>query len=153
MPRNNKLMGFVIPTKEKSQNNKTHMKTINIVILVVIAAAIAIFAGAYADSSTYADFATAKKNIGQEYHIVGTLNKEKPMEYEPMKNANRFEFYLLDSLGNEAKVIYSEPKPADFDRSNKVVVIGKFDTPEGDFIAKKILLKCPSKYEAENPAK
>ncbi len=129
------------------------MKTINIIILVVIAAAIAIFAGAYADSSTYADFKTAKENPGQEYHIVGELNKEKPMVYEPMKNANRFEFFLKDSLGNEAKVIYSEPKPADFDRSNKVVVIGKFDNPNGDFIAKKILLKCPSKYEAESAAK
>ncbi len=129
------------------------MKTINIIILVVIAAAIAIFAGAYADSSTYADFKTAKENTGQEYHIVGKLNKEKPMVYEPMKNANRFEFYLMDSLGNEAKVIYSEPKPTDFDRSDKVVVIGKFDKSDGDFIAKKILLKCPSKYEAETAAK
>ncbi len=129
------------------------MKTINIIILIVIAAAIAIFAGTYADSSTYADFATAKNNPGQEYHIVGKLNKNKPMIYEPRKNANRFEFYLKDSLGNEAKVIYSEPKPTDFDRSDKVVVIGKFDNPDGDFIANKILLKCPSKYEAETAAK
>ena len=127
------------------------MKTINIIILVVIAAAIAIFAGAYSDSSSYTDFATARKNTGTEYHIVGRLNKQKPMVYEPVKNANRFEFYLVDSLGNEAKVIYSEPKPTDFDRSDKVVVIGKFDQPEGDFTANKILLKCPSKYEAENP--
>ena len=129
------------------------MKTINIIILVVIAAAIAIFAGAYADSSTYTDFATAKKNLGQEFHIVGRLNKQKPMIYEPTKDANRFEFYLVDSLGNEAKVRYSEPKPTDFDRSDKVVVIGQFDKADGDFTANKILLKCPSKYEAENPAK
>lgn len=129
------------------------MKTINIIILIVIAAAIAIFAGAYADSSTYADFGTAKKYPGQEYHIVGKLNKQKPMVYNPMKDANHFEFYLRDSLGNEAKVIYSEPKPTDFDRSDKVVVIGKFNTPDGDFIANKILLKCPSKYEAETAAK
>jgi cytochrome c-type biogenesis protein CcmE len=129
------------------------MKTINIIILVVIAAAIAIFAGAYADSSTYADFATAKKNVGEEFHIVGKLNKQKPMVYEPLKDANHFEFFLMDSLGNEAKVIYSDPKPTDFDRSDKVVVIGSFEKPNGDFIANKILLKCPSKYEAENPAK
>ena len=120
---------------------------------MVIAAAIAIFAGTYADSSTYGDFKMAKDNIGQEYHIVGRLNKAKPMLYEPLKNANRFEFYLKDSLGIEAKVIYSEPKPTDFDRSDKVVVIGKFDKINGDFIANKILLKCPSKYEAENTAK
>ena len=125
------------------------MKTVNIIILVVIAIAIAIFAGAYGDSSTYTDFATAKKNAGQEYHVVGRLMKEKPMVYNPLLDANRFEFYLQDSLGNEAKVIYSEPKPTDFDRSDKVVVIGKFDEKGEIFIASKILLKCPSKYEAE----
>jgi len=129
------------------------MKTINIIILIVIASAIAIFAGAYSDSSRYSDFATAKQNITTEYHIVGRLNKKKPMVYNPLKNANRFEFYLMDSLGNEAKVIYSEPKPTDFDRSDKVVVIGRFDKPDGDFIANKILLKCPSKYEGETAAK
>lgn len=129
------------------------MKTINIIILVVIAAAIAIFAGAYSDSSTYADFRTARENTGQEYHIVGKLNKQKPMVYNPMKNANRFEFFLMDSLGGEARVIYTEPKPTDFDRSDKVVVIGKFDKAEGDFIASKILLKCPSKYEGETKVK
>ena len=121
--------------------------------MVVIAAAIAIFAGAYTESSTYADFKKAKEDLGQEFHIVGRLNKLKPMVYEPLKNANRFEFYLIDSLGYEAKVIYSEPKPTDFDRSDKVVVIGKFEHKEGDFIATKILLKCPSKYEAENKTK
>lgn len=129
------------------------MKTINIIILVVIAIAIAIFAGAYGDSSTYTDFNTARKNSGTEFHVVGKLNKSKPMVYEPEKDANRFEFYLTDSLGNEAQVIYSEPKPTDFDRSDKVVVIGQFKEPDGAFIASKILLKCPSKYEAENPAK
>ncbi len=127
------------------------MKTINIIILVVIAAVIAIFAGAYADSSTYSDFATARKNPENEYHIVGRLNKAKPMFYEPLKNANRFEFFLTDSLGNEAKVIYNDPKPTDFDRSDKVVVIGQFEKSDGDFKASKILLKCPSKYEAEAP--
>jgi cytochrome c-type biogenesis protein CcmE len=129
------------------------MKTINIIVLVLIAVAIAIFVGAYADSSTYTDFKTARENAGEEYHIVGKLMKGKPMVYNPMVNANRFEFYLADSLGNEAKVVSSDPKPTDFDRSDKVVVIGKFETAEGDFIASKILLKCPSKYEGETPAK
>ncbi|MCB9252049.1 MAG: cytochrome c maturation protein CcmE [Flavobacteriales bacterium] len=125
------------------------MKTINIIILIVISIVIAIFAGAYGDSSTYTDFGTARNNRGKEYHIVGKLVKSKPMVYNPLLDANRFEFYLTDSLGNEAKVIYSEPKPTDFDRSDKVVVIGKFNDSGDDFIASKILLKCPSKYEAE----
>ncbi|NUM31374.1 MAG: cytochrome c maturation protein CcmE [Bacteroidetes bacterium] len=129
------------------------MKTINIIILIVIAVAIAIFVSVYNDSSMYVDFNTAKKNIGNEYHVVGTLNREKPMIYNPEVNPNHFEFYMKDSTGTEVKVIYNEPKPADFDRSDKVVVIGKFKEPKGDFIAQKILLKCPSKYEAEENTK
>lgn len=124
------------------------MKTINIIILIVIAVSIAIFVSVYNDSSMYVDFNTAKKNSGTEYHIVGSLNREKPMVYNPEINPNRFEFYMKDSTETEVKVIYNEPKPADFDRSDKVVVIGKFNDPAGDFIAQKILLKCPSKYEA-----
>lgn len=129
------------------------MKTINIIILVVIAVSIAIFVSVYNDSSMYVDFNTAKKNIGKEYHVVGTLNREKPMNYDPQNNPNHFEFYMKDSAGTEAKVIYTEPKPADFDRSDKVVVIGRFNEPSGDFIAQKILLKCPSKYEGEETPK
>ena len=129
------------------------MKTINIIILIVIAVSIAIFVSVYNDSSLYVDFSTAKKNTGKEYHVVGTLNREKPMVYDPENNPNHFEFFMKDSMGTEAKVIYSEPKPADFDRSDKVVVIGKFKDPNGVFIAQKILLKCPSKYEGEKIAK
>ncbi|MCC6721323.1 MAG: cytochrome c maturation protein CcmE [Bacteroidia bacterium] len=129
------------------------MKTINIIILIVIAVSIAIFVSVYNDSSMYVDFNTAKNNPGKEYHIVGMLNRDKPMVYNPESNPNHFEFYLKDSLGAEVKVIYSEPKPADFDRSDKVVVIGKFNDAEGDFIAQKILLKCPSKYEGKETVK
>jgi cytochrome c-type biogenesis protein CcmE len=35
--------------------------------------------------------------------------------------------------------------PPDFTRSEKVVVIGSYR--EGTFVATKILLKCPSKYQ------
>ena len=36
---------------------------------------------------------------------------------------------------------------------NSAEVIGKFDDSKGDFIASKILLKCPSKYEAETASR
>jgi cytochrome c-type biogenesis protein CcmE len=37
--------------------------------------------------------------------------------------------------------------PPDFLRSEKVVVIGRYQ--QDSFVASKILLKCPSKYEDE----
>jgi cytochrome c-type biogenesis protein CcmE len=54
---------------------------------------------------------------------------------------------MLDDNGKEQTVTYNEPMPADFTKSEKVVVIGSY---EGDsFHASKILLKCPSKYQEE----
>ena len=56
--------------------------------------------------------------------------------------------YLIDENGKQQKVEYDEPMPQDFTKSEKVVVIGRY---EGDvFKATKILLKCPSKYQEQN---
>ena len=40
-------------------------------------------------------------------------------------------------------------KPADLDRSERVVLIGSMGA-DGTFHAKNMLLKCPSKYNEEN---
>jgi cytochrome c-type biogenesis protein CcmE len=58
-----------------------------------------------------------------------------------------FSFLLLDDKNKEQKVFYNEPMPPDFLRSEKVVVIGNYENSQ--FIAKKILLKCPSKYQEQ----
>jgi len=55
-----------------------------------------------------------------------------------------FSFELVDANNERGRVIYLEPKPTDFERAEKVVVVGKM---EGEnFKAEKILMKCPSKY-------
>jgi cytochrome c-type biogenesis protein CcmE len=51
---------------------------------------------------------------------------------------------MIDEKGKESKVVYHNPEPTDFERSEKIVIVGSM---EGDhFEASKILLKCPSKY-------
>lgn len=120
------------------------MKKIHIILIALIAVAIGAIVSTYGDASTYEDFETAADNPDKEYHIVGTLNKEKPRTYNPQVDANLFSFYLLDEKGKECKVIYRAPEPADFDRSEKIVIIGKMNGET--FEASKILLKCPSKY-------
>lgn len=120
------------------------MKKGHIALIILIALGIGIIVSMYGDASTYEDFAVAADNQGKEYHVVGTLNKDKPREYDPQKNANYFSFYLIDEKGRECQVVYHAPEPADFERSEKIVIIGSMD---GDvFHAGKILLKCPSKY-------
>lgn len=120
------------------------MKKLHIILIAVIAVSIGAILSTYGDASTYEDFAVAAANPDEEYHVVGTLNKQKPREYDPQKDANYFTFYLIDEKGKESKVVYRAPEPADFERSEKVVIIGKMNGNE--FEASKILLKCPSKY-------
>lgn len=120
------------------------MKKSHIILIVIIAVAIAAIMSTVADSSTYETFKVAQENPETEYHVVGKLNKEKPFEYNPEQNANRFVFYLKDNNGEEKKVVYASTKPQDFEKSEQVVVIGKCKGDE--FEASQILMKCPSKY-------
>ena len=124
------------------------MKLRYIIALVLIALAIGAIVSTYGDASTYVDFATAMSNPKQQYHVVGELNRDKPMEYHPERDANRFSFYMLDSLNYEMKVIYNNSKPQDFEKSEKIVIVGKA-LSEHEFEASQILLKCPSKYVDE----
>jgi len=120
------------------------MKKTHIVLIIVIALAIGAIVSSIADASTYAQFSVAENNPNQEFQVVGELNKNKEIEYSPSENANLFSFYMVDKEGTERKVLFQGAKPQDFERSEQVVVTGKF--ADGNFHADKILMKCPSKY-------
>lgn len=103
----------------------------------------------YGNTTKYVGFEEAKvlgkENPGKQYHIVCTLNKQKPIEYDAQKDPNHLVFWAIDSLGAERKVVFGKPKPQDMERSQKMVLIGH---DAGDhFNAVEILSKCPSKYE------
>lgn len=130
------------------------MKKSHILILVVIAAAIAIIVSTAGDASTYVGFdeAMAMSTSGnkKEIHVVGELKKDSGgniMGIEEGSDKVSFSFVMIDDKGKEQKVMYNQPMPSDFVRSEKVVVIGTYD--EETFKASKILLKCPSKYQEE----
>ena len=111
--------------------------------MIIIAIAIGVIISTYADSSTYGSFSDAVKTES-ELHVVGQLNKEKELFYNPTQDANYFSFYLKDNDGKECKVVFSGSKPQDFERSEQIVLTGKMIGSE--FHASKILMKCPSKY-------
>lgn len=128
------------------------MKKTHIIGILVIAAAIAIIISTAGDASTYVSFEQAyqmaatgnKTNI----HVVGQLKKDadgKITGIEPGADRLSFSFVLVDDARREQTVYYNEPMPADFQRSEKIVVIGSFHGER--FVADKILLKCPSKYQ------
>lgn len=127
------------------------MKTIHIVTLLVLMIAVAVVVTTLTDSSTYSNFSEASATPGKEFHIIGRLDKNKSIDYDATKNVNRFSFYLIDDKGLEKKVMYNNPKPQDFEKSEKVVVIGSMK--KNEFLATSLLLKCPSKYNANKPEK
>lgn len=120
------------------------MKTIHIILILIVVVAIAVVVSTLADSNTYADFGQAARNPGREYHVIGKLNRQKAIDYDPQVNPDSFSFYMFDETGIEKRVIYNSAKPQDFEKSEKVVIVGKMKGDE--FIASSMLLKCPSKY-------
>jgi len=127
----------------------TTVKKTHIIAILVIALAIGAILSTVSDSSTYASFSEAKEHPGKEFHVVGKLNKEAEMVYDPTANANLFSFRMIDNNGEEQLVHFAGSKPQDFERSEQIVLIGKYE--DGNFQASKILMKCPSKYnEGQN---
>lgn len=119
------------------------MKRSSIIGIIIIAIAIGAIISTYADSSTYGSFADARTST-EELHVVGKLDKQKELVYDPVKDANYFAFYMNDKDGNECRVVFNGSKPQDFEKSEEIVLTGKMVGRE--FHASKILMKCPSKY-------
>lgn len=129
------------------------MKKGHIIGLGIIAVAIMIIITSIGDASTYESFSTAKalalKGDTKAIHVVGELKKNEAGQVEGIvvgEDKTSFTFLMIDNDGEEQQVYYNEPVPADFERSEQVVVIGSFKN-ESIFIADKILMKCPSKYQ------
>lgn len=114
--------------------------------MVIIAVAIAMILVIYTDSSTYSTFTEAREK-GTELYVVGVLNKEKDLIYDPVKDANHFSFFMYDNDSTECQIVFNGAKPQDIERSEQIVLTGKM---EGNvFHATKILMKCPSKYNKD----
>lgn len=129
------------------------MKKGHIIGLGIIAIAIVIITTSIGDASSYESFETAleMKKDGDEkaIHVVGQLKKDATGEVVGLnvrEDKTSFTFVLVDNDGTEQEVFYNEPVPADFTRSESVVVIGGYKNEE-IFVAEKILMKCPSKYQ------
>ncbi len=101
-----------------------------------------------------------QSNIKYENDFTNVIQKEKTVKatgswvksknYEYNKQARTFSFYMVDTKGNEMKVVYDGSIPNNFETAKSVVVTGKYQN--GYFHAKDILTKCPSKYQDQKTA-
>ncbi len=140
------VASYAPPAKVTFAQNQRAMKKIYWVALAMIGVAIYMFTMAAEDLSTYSTFADAART-DKKVKVAVRLSKDKPMEYDPTVDANRFTFYATDANGEEHKVVLLAAKPQDFELSEQVVLTGRMKGDE--FVATEMLMKCPSKYKDE----
>ncbi|MCO6359464.1 cytochrome c-type biogenesis protein CcmE [Roseivirga pacifica] len=128
------------------------MKKSNIIGLIVIAIAVAVILSTRQSASSYVTFdeayAMSTNGDAGSIHVVGELKKSSNGEIvgvNPSSDRLSVEFILVDDNHKEQKVFLNQPMPSDLLKSDKVVVIGGYHNDK--FVADKVLLKCPSKYE------
>jgi len=122
------------------------MKRSHIIILIGIAALIvSLLVFSAGDLSTYDTVSSARQKMGKPVHLIARLDLSQPIQYDPIKNPNYLSFYAVDSLGGRTKVVFHNSKPADLEKSERIVMKGQMEAEH--FECKDILLKCPSKYK------
>lgn len=89
----------------------------------------------------YMNFAEAEAS-GSKAHVVGMWVDAEQFRYDASSNV--FSFQMEDEAGNVRMVRYNNPKPANFEDAEKVVIDGYAE--DSHFVAENILVKCPSKY-------
>ena len=120
-------------------NRKT---IIGLVLLVVFSSVLFMNFGQQVGG--YMNFDQAAES-GSKAHVVGKWVEDAPVAYDAASNL--FTFTMQDDAGNIRQVRYKNPKPANFEDAEKLVIEGYADGNE--FVAENILVKCPSKYNDE----
>lgn len=124
------------------------MKVTSIVLLVLIAGTIAVLLTYLKASTTYDTVDTAMSKQGKFVHLMARVDKRDAIEYDALKDPNYLAFTAVDTLGKTVKVVYHNPKPDNFETSERLVLQGKY-VGNGLFECKTINTKCPSKYKEE----
>src|SRR5437016_3136903 len=123
------------------------MKKTHIVLLVLVVVALSAFISVFADFSSYETFEAASKKEGKKLYVIGFLQKDKEMIYNPQVDPNHFTFYAKDKAGGINKVIFNGEKPRDIEKSEQIVMMGYEEG--GTFHCSRIQMKCPSKYKKD----
>ena len=119
-----------------------NLKAMLAVVLLVVATAIGITS--FKQSVTpYISFAEARQASGL-VQVNGILADKQYV----LKPTEQFlSFRLKDSKGEILPVEFHGVIPGNFDQATSIVAIGHYR--DGTFTAEQLLVKCPSKYQAE----
>ena len=119
------------------------------IFLIVLLVGFVAYAGFnLAESVTpYVSIAEARAT-SSGVQVKGLLDKN----FKPVQTGDKFNFSLQDEeTGETMQVIFDGVKPDQFDEAYHIVAVGKYEAADETFHAKKLLIKCPSKYEGQQP--
>ncbi len=97
---------------------------------------------------SYVDFEEAENRGGYLSYVIGTWEPDLPHGFNI--ESRTFNFHMKDESGNVRRVVFNQPKPANFEDADQLVVKGTMQN--GVFFSNDMLVKCPSKYNDANPA-
>lgn len=126
------------------------MKKTHIALLVLVAAAVAVIASMFGDMSTYETFNSAAQNPEKQFHVIGVLDGDRKVTYDPIADPNHCSFMVKDKDGNVKRVVFNGAKPTDIEKSEQIVMKGRMSGNE--FRCTQIQMKCPSKYKNDQIA-
>jgi cytochrome c-type biogenesis protein CcmE len=123
----------------------------NVKILIAVGlviAAIAIGLTSFRQTmTTYTTLADARTRPNEDVQVAGRLASRS---YVMNAQEQFLRFSLADSTGDSMRVEYRGVIPGNFAQAMGLVAVGRY---KGDhFEAKQLLVKCPSKYQAEEKA-
>lgn len=126
------------------------MKKIHLVLLLLVIAGIVGMSFFVTDLTTYETFETAAAKKETFVVVKVQLDKATPIVYDGVKDPNRTEFYAIDKDGQRMKVVYTNAKPTDMERSEGIDLNGYMRADH--FECTKLQMKCPSKYKDDQKA-
>ena len=119
-----------------------NLKVVAALVLVIVAVVIGI--SSFNKTVTpYISFAEARHASGM-VQVNGVLADK---QYVLKQEEQFLSFRLRDEKGEVLPVEYRGVIPGNFDQATSIVAIGRYQN--GTFEAEQLLVKCPSKYQAE----
>jgi cytochrome c-type biogenesis protein CcmE len=91
----------------------------------------------------YISFAEARRSSGL-VQVNGVLADK---QYVMKQEEQYLSFRIKDDRGEVLPIEYRGVIPGNFDQATSIVAIGRYQ--DGKFEAEQLLVKCPSKYQAE----
>ena len=113
---------------------------------VSLAALVAISVAFVVNASPYVDVEQAMASSGDGLHLLGTIQKPS-VHAQPLQREISFD--VVDAKGSKMHVDYHGEAISNIDEADKVVAVGSVKNHV--FMANRLFIKCPSKYEDGRP--